>query len=42
VNGETFRDQNWNSDYKPYPQNFEIEKETFRNIKNRIRDEISD
>jgi diadenosine tetraphosphate (Ap4A) HIT family hydrolase len=41
LNGEIFRDQNWNSDYKPYPKDFEISEETFEKIKQDISAEIS-
>jgi diadenosine tetraphosphate (Ap4A) HIT family hydrolase len=38
--GKTFRDGNWNSHYKPYPSDFETEKETFNKIKEEIGEKL--
>jgi len=39
-NGETFRDENWNSDYKPYPEDFELSEETLNRIREELIEEI--
>jgi diadenosine tetraphosphate (Ap4A) HIT family hydrolase len=36
-NGEKFRDENWNSHYKPYPSDFKIKDSTFKEIKENLR-----
>jgi diadenosine tetraphosphate (Ap4A) HIT family hydrolase len=40
-NGEKFKDENWNSNYSPYPDNFEISEGTFDKIRKSIRKQIS-
>ena len=39
-NGEEFKDENWNSDYKPYPKDFEIKQETVEKLKEKIGEEL--
>jgi diadenosine tetraphosphate (Ap4A) HIT family hydrolase len=39
-NGVVFRDENWNSHYKPYPDDFTIEQKTFHKLRKRIEKEL--
>ena len=39
--GEKFEDENWNSNYTPYPTDFEVSEETYNKIKKRIREELT-
>ncbi len=39
-NGEVFRDQNWNSNYTPYPRDFEIKDESFKKLQDKISEKL--
>ena len=38
--GTEFKDENWNSHYMSYPENFEISETKFRKLKNKIGDQL--
>lgn len=36
--GIKFKDENWNSHYKPYPKDFEIPEKTYKKLKKEVED----
>lgn len=39
--GKEFKDENWNSDYKPYPKDFEVSDGTLETIRDAMADELN-